>query len=74
VPSGFVIEHDSPLTAWGQVHRDLRRRVEAGEFAVGARIPSEAELIAFYESAGARDPSAHRLSDGPELIVHMLRH
>ncbi|NQX26618.1 GntR family transcriptional regulator [Microbacteriaceae bacterium VKM Ac-2854] len=48
-PSPFVVEHDSALTAWGQVHRDLMRRIEAGVFAVGARIPSEAELIAYYD-------------------------
>ncbi|GGF31405.1 GntR family transcriptional regulator [Subtercola lobariae] len=46
--TSFVVEHDSPLTAWGQVQRDLRRRVERREFAPGSRIPSEAELVAHY--------------------------
>jgi DNA-binding GntR family transcriptional regulator len=44
----FTVEHDSPLTAWGQVHRDLRRRVETGEFPPGGRIPSEADLVTAY--------------------------
>lgn len=46
--SRFIIEHDSALTAWGQVHRDLMRRIESGVFGVGERIPSESELIAYY--------------------------
>lgn len=44
----FAAEQDSPLTAWGQVHRDLRRRIETGEFAPGSRIPSEAALVEHY--------------------------
>lgn len=44
----FVVEPDSPLTAWGQVQRDLRRRVDRGEFGPGERIPSEAELVGHY--------------------------
>lgn len=44
----FTVEHDSPLTAWGQVHRDLRHRIEAGEFTPGGRLPSEAELVEAY--------------------------
>lgn len=46
--ASFVVEPDSPLTAWGQVQRDLRRRIEQSEFASGSRIPSEAELVAHY--------------------------
>ncbi|NQX13431.1 GntR family transcriptional regulator [Microbacteriaceae bacterium VKM Ac-2855] len=70
MPSEFVIEHDSPLTAWGQVHRDLRRRVEAGEFAVGERIPSESELIAFYEVSRptVRRATRELVSDGYLVI------
>jgi DNA-binding GntR family transcriptional regulator len=44
----FVVEPDSPLTAWGQVQRDLRRRIESREFEPGARIPSEVELVRHY--------------------------
>jgi DNA-binding GntR family transcriptional regulator len=44
----FVVEPDSPLTAWGQVQRDLRRRIDTHEFESGARIPSEADLVAHY--------------------------
>jgi DNA-binding GntR family transcriptional regulator len=44
----FVVEPDSPLTAWGQVQRDLRRRIERRDFDPGSRIPSEAELVNYY--------------------------
>ena len=27
--TAFVVEHDSPLTVWGQIHRDLRHRIDA---------------------------------------------
>ncbi|MEW1931311.1 GntR family transcriptional regulator [Rhodococcus sp. NPDC079359] len=46
--AAFVVEHDSPLTAWGQIRRDLRRRVDEGEFVSGARIPTEAALMEQY--------------------------
>ncbi|MFC9767193.1 GntR family transcriptional regulator [Rhodococcus jostii] len=46
--AAFVVEHDSPLTAWGQIRRDLRRRIDEGEFASGARIPTEAALMEHY--------------------------
>jgi GntR family transcriptional regulator len=45
---GFTVEQDSPLTAWGQVQRDLRQRIEAGEFGPASRIPSEAALSTHY--------------------------
>ncbi len=45
----FVVEHDSPLSAWGQIQRDLRHRIDAGEFAAGQRIPTEVELMAHYD-------------------------
>jgi DNA-binding GntR family transcriptional regulator len=44
----FTVEPDSPLTAWGQVHRDLRHRIEVAEFAPGSRLPSEADLVTAY--------------------------
>lgn len=44
----FVVEHDSPLSAWGQIQRDLRHRIDAAEFTAGQRIPSEVELMAHY--------------------------
>ena len=42
------IEPDSALTAWGQVHRDLRRRIDTGEFTAGHKIPTEVDLIEAY--------------------------
>ena len=47
--TSFVVEHDSPLTAWGQIQRDLRHRIDVGEFPAGSRIPAEVELIAYYD-------------------------
>lgn len=44
----FLVEPDSPLTAWGQVQRDLRQRIERVEFTSGSRIPSEADLVTYY--------------------------
>jgi len=47
--TAFVVEHDSPLTVWGQIHRDLRHRIDASEFHPGQRIPTEVELMAHYD-------------------------
>ncbi|AMM18915.1 hypothetical protein AX769_00625 [Frondihabitans sp. PAMC 28766] len=47
--AAFIVEHDSPLTVWGQIHRDLRHRIDAGEFAPGTRIATEVELMAHYD-------------------------
>lgn len=44
----FVLEQDSPLTAWGQVHRDLLRRLRTREFKAGQRLPPEASLAESY--------------------------
>jgi DNA-binding GntR family transcriptional regulator len=44
----FSVDQDSPLTAWGQVERDLRRRIDVGELASEAKLPSEAELARDY--------------------------
>jgi len=44
----FIVERDSPLLAWGQVRRDLRRRIDDGEFTAGQRIPTESELTEQY--------------------------
>jgi DNA-binding GntR family transcriptional regulator len=44
----FVVEPDSPLTAWGQVQRDLRRRIDRREFEPGTRIPPEIDLSDHY--------------------------
>jgi DNA-binding GntR family transcriptional regulator len=44
----FVVEQDSPLSVWGQIQRDLHRRMELFEFRPGMRLPSENELAAHY--------------------------
>lgn len=44
----FSVEHSSPLAAWGQVTRDLRRRIDQGEMTPGARLSTERELSEQY--------------------------
>lgn len=46
--ANFVVEHSSPVAAWGQVSRDLRRQIEAGALAPGARLKTERELAESY--------------------------
>jgi len=46
--AGFAVEHDSPLSVWGQVQRDLRHRIDSGAFKAGERIPAEVELTTYY--------------------------
>lgn len=46
--TGFAVEHDSPLSVWGQIQRDLRHRIDVGIFTAGQRIPTEVELMAYY--------------------------
>ncbi|QHC58784.1 GntR family transcriptional regulator [Rathayibacter sp. VKM Ac-2760] len=43
------VERGSALTAWGQVLRDLRRRLDTGEFPPGTPLPAESALVAQYE-------------------------
>lgn len=38
-----------PEHRYVQVTKDLRRRIEAGEWEPGARMPSELDLVAEYE-------------------------
>jgi len=47
------IERGSALTAWGQVLRDLRRRLDSGEFPAGARLPAESVLVLEYRASRA---------------------
>jgi GntR family transcriptional regulator len=44
----FVVEHSSPVAAWGQVSRDLRHQIEDGGLEPGARLPTERELAELY--------------------------
>lgn len=60
------MEHDSPLTAWGQIRRDLRRRIDDGEYAPGAKLPTEAKLLLHYAVSRAtiRRALAAMIDDG----------
>lgn len=40
----FVVEHSSPVAVWGQVSRELRRQIEDGRLAPGARLMTERDL------------------------------
>jgi len=44
----FIVEHESPLSVWGQIQRDLRHRIDGGEFGPACRIPTELSLSAAY--------------------------
>lgn len=46
--ANFVVEHGSPVAAWGQVSRELRRQIEDGALAPGARVRTERELAEAY--------------------------
>ncbi|MFV0405862.1 MAG: GntR family transcriptional regulator [Propioniciclava sp.] len=43
-----AIERTSAMPAWGQVLRDLRRRIDSGELSQGARLPAENHLAEQY--------------------------
>ncbi|KQQ21837.1 hypothetical protein ASF48_00865 [Rathayibacter sp. Leaf299] len=51
------VERGSALTAWGQVLRDLRRRLDSGELPPGARLPAESLLA---EQCGASRVTVRR--------------
>lgn len=44
----MLLGRHGPLPLHYQVSEDLRRRIGRGEFSVGGRLPSEAELVAEY--------------------------
>jgi GntR family transcriptional regulator len=44
----LTVERNSPLPAWAQVMRDVRRRIEEGELESGSKIPTENELASSY--------------------------
>lgn len=50
-PPHRSVSRSSPIPLYHQVASDLRRRVERGEWAAGARIPTETELCAHYEAS-----------------------
>ncbi|WP_196810863.1 GntR family transcriptional regulator [Arthrobacter sp. 35W] len=43
-----TVERNSPVPAWAQVMRDVRRRIEEGELKSGSRMPTENELATSY--------------------------
>lgn len=45
----FLVSHDSALPAWGQIMRDLRRRIEQGQMRSGDRLPTERDLAQRYQ-------------------------
>jgi GntR family transcriptional regulator len=42
------VERDSPVTAWGQIVRNLRTRIERGDLDIGTRMPAEHDLAIEY--------------------------
>ena len=45
---GIALDRHSPLPLWAQLETDLRRRIDAGEFADG-RFPTDLELTEGYD-------------------------
>jgi len=45
------IDPYAPVPPYRQIAAILRRRIQAGEFAPGSRIPTESELVETYEVA-----------------------
>lgn len=44
----LTVERNSPMPAWAQVMRDIRRRIEEGELESGSKMPTENELASSY--------------------------
>lgn len=63
-----------PPSIWRDIADDLRRRVEAGEWEVGERIPSVRELMAYYDtpSQGALVRAIAALADEGVLLTDPL--
>jgi GntR family transcriptional regulator len=47
-PVSFVVQHSSPVAAWGQISRDVLRQIEDGSLPPGARMRTERELAEAY--------------------------
>jgi GntR family transcriptional regulator len=48
---GFMVDHGSSVPVYVQVADDLRRRITAGEYAPGQRLPSAEDLHEIYDVA-----------------------
>jgi DNA-binding GntR family transcriptional regulator len=59
-----------PTTAYERIASDLRDRIDAGEFAQGAPMPSEAELVAHYQVSRNTVRRAYRqLAEAGAVVV-----
>ncbi len=61
------LDRDSPLPLWAQLNDDLRRRLEAGEFA--ETFPPEMDLVAQYEVSRNTVREAMRRLRGDGVVV-----
>ncbi len=61
-----------PITAYERIAEALRHRLDAGEFAAGAPLPSEAELVAEYGVSRntARRAYQHLAEAGAVVVRH----
>lgn len=59
-----------PVTAYERIAADLHRRIDAGDFRLGAPLPSEAELVAQYGVSRNTVRRAYRhLAEAGAVIV-----
>lgn len=56
-----MVNYDSPVAPYRQVAAILRQRIESGEYAPGARLPSIAGLVQEYGIARTTAGKALRL-------------
>jgi DNA-binding GntR family transcriptional regulator len=61
-----------PATEWGRVAAALRERLEAGEFAADAPMPSEAALVAEFGVSRntVRRAYKHLVDEGVVVVRH----
>src|SRR6516225_5079367 len=75
---GFMVDHGSSVPLYVQVADDLRRRIRAGEYAPGQRLPSADDLHEIYDVApehGAEgaDPAAGGGAGGDDARARHVR-
>lgn len=57
-PLGKVRRMEGPQPPWMQVRDDLRRKIESGELAAGARVPS---IVSIHQEYGVAKTTARKV-------------
>ena len=61
IPTVLRMEWEEGLSRWVQITDDLERRIQAGEYAPGERVPS---VLAIMERYGVASATAHKALAG----------